>query len=566
MRVIDVRAATNRYPAALLVLFALVAVSAFAQSAPLERGPGPLSRPGKPALAQEDLKNLPQTPKATGDQQRHYFFPEANVEWPYRLYVPKSWDGKKKLPLVVVLHGHGGNHDSPFDNPPADLKGILQQQAEKHSFIVVSPEGYGRADWGNTLPLPYRQKFQGERQSPDEEQRDNELSEKDVLNVIQIVSKEYGTDPRQLYLMGNSGGSMGTLSLAAKFPAMWAAISPSDGPVEPSLYPFPKLKGIAGARVLHGENDTMASMEAMKETADGIKEQGVDATFIVVPGAGHGTAWYVALPETFDFFDKHRIEPATPGDHRLIYAVEGKQIPYRLFVPSGWLPAKSVPLVVLFPGGSSDENALYDKAPEELRDVVRRQAELHGFVVLSLNAAGGNFGAKFTLPAGMAPLPHAPSSVPLASPASSTLPPPDDASANKFSEQVSLAIIEKVVADYRLDTRRIYLTGNSRGEVATMHFAEAFPGKWCAIAPTSGPFVDPDFRWENLRSLSGAIFFHGEKDTQALMAPNREIAEKVRAVGVPTQFKVVSGAMHNTTWFTALPEIFNFFDSNKCGR
>ena len=305
MIVIENAAKTGRYPATMFVLLMLLVAGAFAQSTPLDQGPRSLSLPGKPALTQVDLKNLPQTPKATGDQQRHYFLSEANAEWPYRLYVPMSWDGKRKLPLVVVLHGHGGNHDDPFDGPPPNLKGIVQQQAEKHGFIVVSPEGYGRADWGNTLPLPYRQKFQGERLLPEEEKRDNELSESDVLNVIRIVSKEYGTDPARLYLMGNSGGSMGTLFLAAKFPAMWAAISPSDGPVEPSLYPFPKLKGIAGARVLHGENDTMASMDAMKEIAEKIKEQGVDTTLSLVSGESHGTAWYAALPETFEFFDEH---------------------------------------------------------------------------------------------------------------------------------------------------------------------------------------------------------------------------------------------------------------------
>ena len=203
-------------------------------------------------------------------------------------------------------------------------------------------------------------------------------------------------------------------------------------------------------------------------------------------------------------------------------------------------PARSSPLVVVFPDGACDENTLYDQAPAELKNVVREQAERHGFIVLSLNAAEGNFGATFVLPAGMAPIPEL----------SKTM----GAEANRFSEQSALAIIEKVAADYHVDKRRIYLTGNSRGEVATLHFAETFPGKWCAIAPTSGPFIDPSFRWENLRSLSGAIFFHGEKDTLALIAPNREIAKKVRAAGVPTQFKVVPGAVHNTTWFMGLPE------------
>jgi predicted peptidase len=53
----------------------------------------------------------PQTPGAIGDQQRHYYFKDAGREMPYRLYVPKSYSHRVKTPLVVALHGFGGNHD-----------------------------------------------------------------------------------------------------------------------------------------------------------------------------------------------------------------------------------------------------------------------------------------------------------------------------------------------------------------------------------------------------------------------------------------------------------------------
>ena len=277
------------------LLSAIFAAGSFAQ--------GPRRRAG-PAISQEALKKQPQTPRATGDHERHYFFAPANVETPYRLYVPKSWDGKQKLPLVVVLHGASGDHNQPFDNTATDapeIKGILQRQAEKHGFIVASPEGYKRTPWGNALPRPIPP-----GQTREESQRYNRLSEQDVLNVVAVVSKEYGTDPARLYLMGNSMGSTGALSIAASYPAMWAAISASDGgALRPSLFDFSKLKGIPGARVLQGENDDAVSMESMKAIADKIKEQGVDTEFFVVPGGTHRTAWYIALPATFDFFARH---------------------------------------------------------------------------------------------------------------------------------------------------------------------------------------------------------------------------------------------------------------------
>jgi poly(3-hydroxybutyrate) depolymerase len=64
---------------------------------------------GAPAWAQ----NAPPSP-TKGDQQRHYYFAAAGTELPYRLYVPQSYDPAAGAPLVVALHGFGGNQDYFF--------------------------------------------------------------------------------------------------------------------------------------------------------------------------------------------------------------------------------------------------------------------------------------------------------------------------------------------------------------------------------------------------------------------------------------------------------------------
>jgi len=53
--------------------------------------------------------------RAKGDQHRKYHFAAANVDMPYRLYVPTSWDGKSKLPLVMILHGAGADENTYVD-------------------------------------------------------------------------------------------------------------------------------------------------------------------------------------------------------------------------------------------------------------------------------------------------------------------------------------------------------------------------------------------------------------------------------------------------------------------
>jgi poly(3-hydroxybutyrate) depolymerase len=84
-------------------------------------------------------------PKAKGELQRSYVFTEAGgVVSRYRLYVPSSWSPGEHLPLVVILHGGGGDVSpaSVFDGAPETLKGILQRQAEAHGFVLAAPQGY----------------------------------------------------------------------------------------------------------------------------------------------------------------------------------------------------------------------------------------------------------------------------------------------------------------------------------------------------------------------------------------------------------------------------------------
>ena len=52
-----------------------------------------------------------------------------------------------------------------------------------------------------------------------------ELSEKDVMNVLKMIRKEFNVDERRTYLMGHSMGGAGTFYLASKYPQIWAAVA-----------------------------------------------------------------------------------------------------------------------------------------------------------------------------------------------------------------------------------------------------------------------------------------------------------------------------------------------------
>ena len=61
-----------------------------------------------------------------------------DADHPYRLYLPSAYDGKQAVPLLVALHGTGGNQDKYFDHPTYG-DGIYKREAEKRGIAILCP-------------------------------------------------------------------------------------------------------------------------------------------------------------------------------------------------------------------------------------------------------------------------------------------------------------------------------------------------------------------------------------------------------------------------------------------
>ena len=183
--------------------------------------------------------------RAKGDLHRKYWFPEAGADMPYRLYIPSSWDGKSPLPLIVMLHGAGNDENGYMDRNGKQLLHL----AEQHGYIVASPLGYGPfGAYGTPLRLPAvfgKPDVAAQQRAAVDVARERtlELSEKDVINVLEIVLNEYPVDRSSIFLMGHSMGSGGAWYLGAKYSQFWAALAPMSGPfVEEANYPFDHIR------------------------------------------------------------------------------------------------------------------------------------------------------------------------------------------------------------------------------------------------------------------------------------------------------------------------------------
>lgn len=249
-------------------------------------------------------KNLarPESPqwRAKGDQKRTYRFAEANADLPYRVCVPSAWNGKDSLPLVMFLHGAGNTESSYLDQNNK----LMVRLAEERGVILVSPSGHQSA-YGTFIRLPAVFDEQAEADKmlaliTDQTERANELSEKDVINVLELVRNEYPVDSARIFLTGHSMGSGGTWYLGGKYSHYWRGLAPMSGPfVLKKGYPWETVLKIP---VFVTEGTNTSSTESSRRLRDWMKEQKGRIAFKEVV-ADHAGMVPLVLPDVFAFFD-----------------------------------------------------------------------------------------------------------------------------------------------------------------------------------------------------------------------------------------------------------------------
>jgi poly(3-hydroxybutyrate) depolymerase len=269
--------------------------------APAALAQEPAAQPALPA-AGRGRGPIPVDPRV---QMRDYLFTETNEKISYALFVSSKVRPGKKNPLVIALHGLCGG-------PASLLRGNALDLAQEGGYILVGPMGYNPRGWygvpntsgggrGRGRPCPPSGAFSGAEDAPNL----RELSERDVLNVLELVRKEFNVDERRTYLMGHSMGGAGTFHLAVKYPGNWAAtasIAPAAFGMQPaSLSAIPNLPMM----IVHGDADTAVPVEVGRSWAEAMKELMMTHQYIEVPGGDHGNVISIGMPDIFTFFDTH---------------------------------------------------------------------------------------------------------------------------------------------------------------------------------------------------------------------------------------------------------------------
>jgi poly(3-hydroxybutyrate) depolymerase len=175
----------------------------------------------------------------SGVQQRSYRFPATNEKIEYDVFVSRKVDKRKPSPLVIALHGQ--------NMPPLGMMRYLTEAAERGGYIVATPTGYNLQSWYGA---------NGPRSPGTKPENLGELSEKDVMNVLDLMRKEFVIDNHRIYLLGQSMGGGGAMHLGVKYSDIWAAVGLSAPAM--SLQTPAMLESINDMPVIlvHGTADT----------------------------------------------------------------------------------------------------------------------------------------------------------------------------------------------------------------------------------------------------------------------------------------------------------------------
>ena len=131
-------------------------------------------------------------------------------------------------------------------------------------------------------------------------------AERDVVDVIAAMRRDYNVDADRIYLTGHSMGGYGTWSIAPKYPALFAAIAPIAGGGNPQA--LSKIKHVPQI-VIHGDKDPTVPVNNSRTMVKAAQELGIEVKYIEVPGGNHTDIAVPAQKDIFDFFDAHKRQP-----------------------------------------------------------------------------------------------------------------------------------------------------------------------------------------------------------------------------------------------------------------
>jgi len=108
-------------------------------------------------------------------------------------------------------------------------------------------------------------------------------------------------------------------------------------------------------------------------------------------------------------------------------------------------------------------------------------------------------------------------------------------------EKIAMGSLDAVLADYRADRNRVYLTGFSMGGTGTWSLGAKYADRWAALVPVASESTP---EWASKVKDIPIWAFEGAKDLEAGVQKGREAVEFVRKVGGNPKYKEFPNVGH----------------------
>lgn len=201
---------------------------------------------------------------------------------PYRLMKPIKIEPGRRYPLVVSLHGSGGIGDDNLSNLRF-WNGVMAQRAwrEKYASFVLVPQRKPGGYWGS---------------KPDDERFADLYVRNDLLPVFDLIDEMkqlFPIDESRIYVIGSSGGGVGTWNFLRSRPGLPAAAIPVCGRFPAAGNDVTKLASVP-IWCFHGDADQLVDVENSRRAFAELTAAGGRIKYTELPGVKHN-AWIQAF-------------------------------------------------------------------------------------------------------------------------------------------------------------------------------------------------------------------------------------------------------------------------------
>ncbi len=139
----------------------------------------------------------------------------------FKIYCSATEARQIPVPLVIVLHGRGGNGESMI----LLTRNGLNRLADDEGFLVVYPDGI-EMNWNDGR----------KDHKPDDRAHKENIDDVGFISrLIDTMIMEYDADPDKVFITGISNGAIMAYRLACELSGKITAIAPVDGSIPRSL-------------------------------------------------------------------------------------------------------------------------------------------------------------------------------------------------------------------------------------------------------------------------------------------------------------------------------------------